>query len=119
MPKNSKLRIKNLVLVLFPVSCLQIICPLRLGMLNLIFMEGKKMLFSFSLNLKMAMLAVKSLFGFRVLANSACIYLRDKCWIRGTAGVWSRQPALRGHPHLVDGCLSGMTSCSKTQFILT
>lgn len=114
MPKNFKLRIKILVLVLFPISCLQIICPLRLGMLNLIFMEGEKGLFSFSLNLEIALLAVKSLFGFRVLANSACIYLRDKGWIRGTAGVWSRQPPSRGHPHLVDGCLSWMTSSSKT-----
>lgn len=115
MPKNSKLRIKTLVLVLFPISCLQIICPLRLGMMNLIYFYGggKIGLFSFSLNLEIALLAVKSLLGFRVLANSACIYLRDKGWIRGTTGVWTRQPVLRGHPHVVDGCLSWMTSCSK------
>ena len=53
-------------------------------MMNLIYFYGggKNGLFSFSLNLEIALLAVKSLLGFRVLANSACIYLRDKGWIR-------------------------------------
>lgn len=78
MPKNFKPRIKILVLSSVSNKLSSNNLPSEIKYVESIFMEGEKGYFLFSLNLEIALLAVKSLFGFRVLANSACIYLRDE-----------------------------------------